>query len=129
MSLRDEQNSSGSVRLTDFFKQASLDYILGVNRYAFEEFSERLETSDPREILRLAQIRQEAIETSTQEVLLEGEEKLGGWTLLSPSEHDTVRPGKGGKFEEKVLLLTNKAVYVVQYEFTLQKVSCPSYPN
>lgn len=94
-----------------------------MNRYAFEEFSERLETSDPREILRLAQIRQEAIETSTQEVLLEGEEKLGGWTLLSPSEHDTVRPGKGAKFEEKVLLLTNKAVYVVQYEFTLQKVS------
>ncbi|GAA5900530.1 uncharacterized protein JCM6883_002873 [Sporobolomyces salmoneus] len=123
--LNDASNSIvrlGNSVVTDFFKQASLDYITGVNRYAFEEFSERLETSDPREILRLAQIRQEAIETSTQEVLLEGEEKLGGWTLISPSEVDTVRPGKGGKFEEKVLLLTNKAVYVVQYEFTLQKV-------
>ncbi|GAA5953997.1 hypothetical protein JCM3765_000719 [Sporobolomyces pararoseus] len=123
--LNDASNSIvrlGNSVVTDFFKQASLDYITGVNRYAFEEFSERLETSDPREILRLAQIRQEAIETSTQEVLLEGEEKLGGWTLISPSEIDTIRPTKGAKFEEKVLLLSNKAVYVVQYEFTLQKV-------
>ncbi|GAA6019986.1 hypothetical protein JCM11491_004889 [Sporobolomyces phaffii] len=123
--LNDASNSIvrlGNSVVTDFFKQASIDYITGVNRYAFEEFSERLETSDPREILRLAQIRAEAVETSSQEVILEGEEKLGGWTLISPSEIDTVRPGKGAKFEEKVLLLTNKAVYVIQYEFTLQKV-------
>ncbi|GAA6059419.1 hypothetical protein JCM10212_003651 [Sporobolomyces blumeae] len=123
--INDASNSIvrlGNSVVTDFFKQASLDYVLGVNRYAFEEFSERLETSDPRELLRLAQIRQEAIETSSREVLLEGEQKLGGWTMLSPNEIDTIRPGKGGKYEEKVLLVSNKATYVIQYEFTLQKV-------
>jgi hypothetical protein len=41
---------------------------------------------------------------------------------LSPSEPDVVRPGKNGKYEEKVLVLSNKAVYVVAYEFNLQKV-------
>ncbi|GAA5941804.1 uncharacterized protein JCM15063_000776 [Sporobolomyces koalae] len=123
--LNDASNSIvrlGNSVVTDFFKQASLDYILGVNRYAFEEFSERLETSDPREILRLSQIRQEAVETSAKEVLWEGEDKLDGWTLLSPSEIDTIRPGRGGKFEEKVFLLSNRAVYVVEFEYTLQKV-------
>ncbi|CEQ39708.1 SPOSA6832_01253, partial [Sporobolomyces salmonicolor] len=114
--------SLSSLFFCDFFKQAALDYILGINLLAFQEFSERLEASDPGEILRLAKIRQEAIETSARDVLPEGEEKLAGWTLLSPSEKDVVRPAKGGKFEEKVLLLSSKAVYVVGYEFSLQKV-------
>ncbi|BGP46172.1 hypothetical protein JCM10450v2_002012 [Rhodotorula kratochvilovae] len=110
--------------VTDFFKQAALDYILGVNLNAFQEFSARLETSDPGEILRLAKIRQEAIDTSCREVLPEGEPKLAAWTLLSPSPgEDAVRPPKGGKYEEKVLVLSPKAVYVVSYEYTLQKVS------
>ncbi|GAA6026938.1 hypothetical protein JCM8097_005979 [Rhodosporidiobolus ruineniae] len=108
--------------VSDFFRQAALDYILGVNTLSFQEFSERLETRDPGEILRLAAVRQEAIETSTREVLAEGERKVAAWTLLSPSEGDQVRPGKGGKFEEKVLVLSDKAVYVVSYEFSLQKV-------
>ncbi|GAA5862137.1 hypothetical protein JCM8547_007751 [Rhodosporidiobolus lusitaniae] len=108
--------------VSDFFKQAALDYLLGINLNAFQEFSERLQTSDPGEILRLAKIRQEAIETSTREVLGEEEKRVAAWTLLSPSERDTVRPAKGGKYEEKVLILTNKAVFVVAYEFTLQKV-------
>ncbi|GAA5963523.1 hypothetical protein JCM21900_004539 [Sporobolomyces salmonicolor] len=123
--LNDASNSVARLMqstVTDFFKQAALDYILGINLLAFQEFSERLEASDPGEILRLAKIRQEAIETSARDVLPEGEEKLAGWTLLSPSEKDVVRPARGGKFEEKVLLLSSKAVYVVGYEFSLQKV-------
>ncbi|GAA6000959.1 hypothetical protein JCM10207_007343 [Rhodosporidiobolus poonsookiae] len=109
--------------VSDFFKQAALDYVLGVNVLAFQEFSEKLQTSDPGEILRLAKIRQEAIETSAREVLAEGERRVAAWTLLSPSEPDVVRPSKGGKYEEKVLVLSDKAIYVVSYEFTLQKVS------
>ena len=55
-------------------------------------------------------------------MLAEGETKLAGWVLLSPSEIDVVRPRKGGKYEEKVLLLSQKATYVVNYDYTLQKV-------
>ncbi|GAA5888214.1 hypothetical protein JCM6882_000324 [Rhodosporidiobolus microsporus] len=108
--------------VSDFAKQAALDYMLGINTLAFHEFAERLETSDPGEILRLAKIRQEAIETSTKEALAEGERRVAAWTLLSPNESDVVKPARGGKYEEKVLVLSNKAVYVVAYEFTLQKV-------
>lgn len=96
--------------------------MLGVNLNAFQEFAERLETSDPGEIIRLAQIRQEALETATREVVEEGEHRIAACTLLSPTGEDTVRPAKGGKYEEKVLILSDKAVYVVSYEFSLQKV-------
>lgn len=111
--------------MTDFFKQAALDYILGVNLNAFQEFAERLETSDPGEIVRVAAVRQEALDTAANEVLAEGETRLAGWVLLSPSEIDVVRPRKGGKYEEKVLLLSQKATYVVSYDYTLQKVKSP----
>ncbi|GAA6057686.1 hypothetical protein JCM3770_003842 [Rhodotorula araucariae] len=124
--LNDASNSVARMlqsTVADFFKQAALDYILGVNLNAFQEFSERLETSDPGEILRLAKIRQEAIDTSCHEVLPDGELKLAGWTLLSPSVgEDVVRPSKGA-LEEKVLILSPKALYVISYEYTLQKVS------
>lgn len=109
--------------VTDFFKQAALDYLLGANLNAFQEFAERLETSDPGEIVRVAAIRQEALETASNEVLVEGETKVAAWNLLSPSEIDVVRPRKGGKYEEKILLLSQKATYVVSYDYTLQKVS------
>ncbi|GAA5911757.1 hypothetical protein JCM8208_005589 [Rhodotorula glutinis] len=111
--------------VTDFFKQAALDYMLGVNVRAFEEFSARLETSDPSEILRLGKIRQEAIDTSCREVLSEGEAKVDAWTLLSPSPGDSIvrPPARRGKYEEKVVILSSRAVHVVSYEYTLQKVS------
>lgn len=41
----------------DFFKQALIDYILGTNPNAFLQFSEKMQTSDPGEIARLASIR------------------------------------------------------------------------
>jgi hypothetical protein len=106
--------------LPDFFKQATIDYILGVNLHAFTEFQERLDTSDPGEILRLVKIRQVAIDTSTTSILTDGETRLCAWTLLSPKEGNVIR---SSKYEEKILLLSNKAIYVVSYEFSLQKVS------
>ncbi|GAA5835493.1 hypothetical protein JCM9279_004558 [Rhodotorula babjevae] len=126
--VNDASNSAARLvqgAVTDFFKQAALDYMLGVNVRAFEEFSARLETSDPSEILRLGKIRQEAIETSCREVLSEGELKVDAWTLLSPSPGDSIvrPPARAGKYEEKVLVLSTRAVHVVSYEYTLQKVS------
>lgn len=99
--------------------------MLGVNVRAFEEFSARLETSDPSEILRLGKIRQEAIDTSCRDVLPEGELKVDAWTLLSPSPGDSIvrPPARGGKYEEKVVILSTRAIHVVSYEYTLQKVS------
>lgn len=44
----------------DFFKQAMIDYVLGINTNAFLEFSEKMQASDPGEITRLANIRQAA---------------------------------------------------------------------
>ncbi|GAA5978009.1 hypothetical protein JCM10908_004193 [Rhodotorula pacifica] len=124
--MNDASNSLARIlqsTVTDFFKQAAIDYILGVNLNAFQEFAEKLETSDPGEIVRVAAIRQEALDTASKEVLVEGETKVAAWNLLSPSEIDVVRPRKGEKYEEKVLLMSNKATYVVSYDYTLQKVS------
>ncbi|KAK4058668.1 hypothetical protein OIO90_000112 [Microbotryomycetes sp. JL221] len=107
--------------VSDFFRQAVLDYVLGVNSNAFAEYSEHLQSSDPTKLVELRKIRQEAVETSVQEVLSEGEDKIAGWTLLSPAEADAARSPKNS-YLEKVLLVSNRALYVVEYEFTLQKV-------
>ncbi|KAK4703087.1 phosphatidylinositol 4-phosphatase, partial [Phenoliferia sp. Uapishka_3] len=120
--LNDASNSVARLlqsTVTDFFKQAVIDYCTGANLAAFAEFQEKLSTSDPGDILRLAQIRLEAIETSAKSVLTEDEERIAAWTLLGPVEQDCVR---STKYEEKVLLLSSKAIYVVSYEYTLQKV-------
>lgn len=104
--------------VSDFFRQATLDYVLGVNPNAFQEFSERLETSDPGNIIHLRKIREEAIDTAASQVLSAGEEKIDGWTLLSPSKPDAIR---SPTYVEKILLISNKALYVVEYNYTLQK--------
>lgn len=122
--LNDANNSVARLLLstsTDFFRQATLDYVLGVNSKAFVEFAERLDSSDPSALLRLAKIREEAVDTAKKEVLQVDEEFIAGWTLLSPTETDVVRSPKA-KYEEKVLLLSSKAAYVCSYEFSLQKV-------
>lgn len=94
--------------ILDFFKQSMIDYVTGVNLNAFAEFSEKMQSSDPGEIVRIASIRKSAIETSAKTVLNDGETQLHGWTLLSPSQAGHV---KDTAFEEQVLLLTRQAVY------------------
>jgi hypothetical protein len=114
----------------DFFKQAVLDYVLGVNLGAIAQFEQNYLASDPGEMVRLAAIRQVAIETCANLVVEREEEGdaggdgrglKGGWTLLSPAA-DGVDVKDAQRFEEKVLLLTSKALYVCSYEYTLQKV-------
>jgi len=105
---------------SDWFCQAVIDFMLG-NRTAsvFSEFLLKLKSTDPRDLIRLSRIRAEAIATSVSRVLPERERLLSGWTLFGPEELNT---RVGMKFEEKVLLLSADAVYVVSYDYSLQKV-------
>ncbi|KAH9484391.1 Phosphatidylinositide phosphatase SAC2 [Psilocybe cubensis] len=105
---------------SDWFSQAVIDFMLG-NRTTsvFSEFLLQLKSTDPRDLIRLSKIRAEAIATSVSRVLPEGERLLSGWTLFSPEELNTK---VGMKFEEKVLLLSVKALYIVSYDYTLEKV-------
>ena len=73
----------------------------------FSEFLLRLQSSDPRDIIRLSKIRAEAIATCVSRILQEGERLLSGWTLFSPKELNTKM---SDKFEEKVLLLVSEFI-------------------
>lgn len=100
---------------------ACLDYVLGINTNAFLDFSDHLETKDPGHILRLRKIREEAVNTSAEQILVEGEHKVAAWTMLAPVETSVVRSPKN-RYQEKILLVSNRAVYAVEYEYSLQKV-------
>ena len=92
-----------SSTFSDWFCQAVIDFMLGHRTLSvFSEFLLKLQSTDPRELIRLSKIRAEAIATCVQRVLPEGERLLSGWTLFSPEHFDTKM---GEKFEEKVLLL------------------------
>ncbi|KAI8989706.1 SacI homology domain-containing protein [Trametes punicea] len=109
-----------SSTFADWFSQAVIDFILG-NRTTsvFSEFLNKLQSTDPRELIRISKIRADAIATCVSRVLPEGERLLSGWTLFAPEELNATI---GDKFEEKVLLLSAKALYIVSYDYTLEKV-------
>ncbi len=92
-----------SSTFADWFSQAVIDYILG-NRTTsvFSEFLNKLQSTDPRELIRISKIRADAVATCVSRVLPEGERLLSGWTLFAPEE---LNAKMGDKFEEKVLLL------------------------
>lgn len=94
-----------SSTFSDYFSQACIDFFLG-NRTAtvFTEFLTKLQSTDPKEVIRLGKIRQAAIETSTELVLYPGEKLLAAWTLMSPLE---LNVKVGEEFVEKVLLLVS----------------------
>ncbi|KAF9469322.1 SacI homology domain-containing protein [Collybia nuda] len=105
---------------SDWFCQAVIDFMLGNRTLSvFSEFLLKLQSSDPRDLIRLSKIRAEAIATSVSRVLSEGERLLSGWTLFAPEQLST---RIGDKFEEKVLLLTVSALYIISYDYTLEKV-------
>jgi phosphatidylinositol 4-phosphatase len=74
-------------------------------RSVFSEFLLKLRSTDPRDLIRLSNIRAEAIATCVSRVLEDGERLLSGWTLFSPAALNTKL---GDKFEEKVLLLVRR---------------------
>ncbi|EFI28328.1 hypothetical protein CC1G_13857 [Coprinopsis cinerea okayama7 len=89
---------------SDWFSQAVIDFLLGCRtKSVFSEFLLRLQTTDPRDLIRLSKIRAEAIATATSRVLPEGERLISGWTLFAPEE---LNAKVAEKFEEKVLLLS-----------------------
>ncbi|KAL8759272.1 MAG: hypothetical protein Q9199_000885 [Rusavskia elegans] len=106
--------------VNDYFSQAAIDFLLGnVTEQVFEEFEADMMSNDPA--ISMRKVRANAIDTSSKIVIAEQREDLmGGWTLLSPKEPNTVRTFP---FEEVILLLTDAALYAVRFEWNLEKVS------
>ena len=90
--------------VNDYFSQASIDFLLGnVTSQVFEEFEDKMMSGDPG--MSMQKVRENAINTSTKIVIEDSSEDLvGGWTVLSPHEPNTV---KSPPLEEIVLLLTD----------------------
>lgn len=92
-----------SATFSDWFCQATIDFMLGYRTSTiFSEFLLKLQSTDPRELIRISRIRADAIAISMSAVLEEGETLLAGWTVLSP---ESLNVKIGDKFVEKVLLL------------------------
>lgn len=106
--------------VTDYFLQACIDYLLGVvTTRVFDEFEMHLESADPG--ISIEKVRQNAINTSCQIVISdETEELVGGWTMLSPRQPNTLRTLP---FELSVLLLTDSAVYCCRFDWNAEKVT------
>lgn len=105
---------------SDWFCQVVIDYMLGFRTLSvFSEFLLKLQSTDPRELIRLSNIRAEAIATCVSRVLEEGETLFSGWTLFSPV---VLNIKLGEKFEEKVLLLSRVALYIISFDYNLAKV-------
>ena len=105
---------------SDYFSQAAIDYLLGnVTSQVFDEFEATLENRDPA--MSMSKVRANAVETSSKIVIADqSEDLIGGWTLLSPREQNTV---KTYPFEEICLLLTDAALYRVNFDWNVEKVS------
>ncbi|KAF7721346.1 hypothetical protein EC973_004846 [Apophysomyces ossiformis] len=105
----------------DFWRQATVDYILGYHKSEiFRHIPQSaLMSAEPGVEKRWAKIRSNAIEISSEIVIADDEVMIAGWTLLSPTE---VQKRHSKKFEEKVVLLTAKALYVCSYNYKFEKV-------
>ncbi|CAG8450076.1 3262_t:CDS:10 [Ambispora gerdemannii] len=104
----------------DSLRQATVDYILGNrNIDVFLELQQKFEVSDPGDADRWAKVRAAAVETTSEIVIVDNETKLNGWTFLSPVESNTKR---SKAYEEKVVLLTSKALYICTFHYRLDKV-------
>lgn len=105
--------------VNDYFSQACIDYLLGnVSIDVFSEFQVDLKSVDPG--ISAQKLRQNAIDACSKIVVdSETEELLGGWTMLSPRQPNTLRTLP---FEETVLLLTDSAVYNCRFDWNTDKV-------
>ena len=106
--------------VNDYFSQASIDFLLGnVTSQVFEDFEDKMMSGDPG--MSMQKVRENAISTSTKIVIENSSEDLvGGWTILSPHEPNTV---KSLPLEEVVLLLTDAALYKVCFNWNSEKVA------
>lgn len=106
--------------VNDYFSQAATDYLLGnVTSQVFEDFEANMMSGDPAMSLR--KVRINAINTSSQIVIVDSsEDLLGGWVLMAPQQENTIRTFP---FREIVLLLTNSAIYTVRFDWNVEMVS------
>ncbi|KAH9906631.1 SacI homology domain-containing protein [Xylariomycetidae sp. FL2044] len=105
--------------VNDYFSQAAIDFFLGnVTSLVFDEFESTMMTKDPA--VSMTKLREQAVETS-QKIAIEDEQEdfTAGWTILSPHMSNTVR---SFPFEEVVLLLTDRALYLCRFDWKLDKV-------
>ncbi|CAE6421011.1 unnamed protein product [Rhizoctonia solani] len=121
--LNDGRNSIARMvtsNFGDYFAQATIDFMLGHRSTSvFSEFLLQLSSTDPREILKVSKIRASAIETTVSRVLFENEHCVNAWTLLSPVE---VGVAVSDKFVEKILVLSSSAIYIVCFDYEMDKV-------
>ena len=106
--------------VNDYFSQAAIDYLLGnATAQVFEDFEQNMMSRDPS--MSMQKVRENAISTSSKIVIEDSSEDfVGGWTLLSPREPNTV---KTLPLEEAVLLVTDAALYRVRFDWSDEKVS------
>ncbi|KAI9890278.1 MAG: hypothetical protein M1814_004313 [Vezdaea aestivalis] len=106
--------------VNDYFAQATIDFLLGTaNSLVFQEFEAEMSSMDPA--ISVKALRQRAVENSRIAVISEfSEDFLGGWSLLTPSQPQTLRTTS---FCEIIFLLTTEAIYLCQYDWNLERVS------
>ncbi|KAI8148334.1 SacI homology domain-containing protein [Fennellomyces sp. T-0311] len=122
--MNDASNSLARMYLNtvkDFWRQATIDYVLGYHKIEIFRHvpQSQLMSAEPGVERRMVKIRMDAIAVSSEIVIEDNETRMGGWTLLSPNEPQKRR---AKKFEEKVVLLTEKALYICSYNYNLEKV-------
>ena len=89
-----------------------------VTDQVFDDFESTLEIRDPA--MSMAKIRANAIETSSKIAISDQyEDLIRGWTFLSPSEPNSVRRLP---LDECVVLLTDAALYRVNFDWNAEKV-------
>ncbi|KAG2183821.1 hypothetical protein INT44_008832 [Umbelopsis vinacea] len=107
--------------IRDFWRQATVDYVLGYHKVEIFRHvtASTLMSAEPGNDKRWVQVRANAVQVSSAIVIPDGEHMMDGWTLLSPSEPNKLNTKS---FEEKVVLLTEKAVYICSFNYHLEKV-------
>lgn len=106
--------------VNDYFSQAAIDFFLGnVTHLIFEEFEADMMIKDPA--ISMSRMRELAIEQCQRRVIAdESEEFISGWVLLAPSSVHVIR---STPLIEVVVLLTERAMYVCQFDWNTDKVS------
>jgi hypothetical protein len=106
--------------VNDYFSQAVIDFLLGnVSYLVFDEFEADMMTKDPA--VSMTRMRELAIEQCQRRVVAdESEEFVGGWVLLAPHSVHSIR---STPLVEVVLLVTDAALYVCQFDWNTDKVA------
>ncbi|KAM3423040.1 hypothetical protein BST61_g509 [Cercospora zeina] len=102
----------------DYFLQTNIDYFLGASPSVFDEFETNMTSQDYA--LDMGVVRQNAIETCVKLVLEDpNEDLISAWTLSCPRRSNTL---KSLPFEDCVVLLTAKALYLCRFDWDTDKV-------